>query len=187
MLFRSILPGCVLEGDTVIGEDCEVGPHTRLTDMKLGNGVKIQQTIALESEIGDGAVVGPFAYIRPNCHIGNRVKVGDFVEVKNSTIGDGTKIPHLSYVGDTDAGERINFGCGSIMVNYDGKKKHRTTVGNDVFVGCNVNLVAPVTVEQGAYIAAGSTITKDVPEDVLAVARARQQVIKGWKEKRFEK
>ncbi len=182
-----ILPGCVLEGDTVIGEDCEVGPHTRLTDMKLGNGVKIQQTIALESEIGDGAVVGPFAYIRPNCHIGNRVKVGDFVEVKNSTIGDGTKIPHLSYVGDTDAGERINFGCGSIMVNYDGKKKHRTTVGNDVFVGCNVNLVAPVTVEQGAYIAAGSTITKDVPEDVLAVARARQQVIKGWKEKRFEK
>ncbi len=182
-----ILPGCVLEGDTVIGEDCEVGPHTRLTDMKLGNGVKIQQTVALESEIGDGAVVGPFAYIRPNCHIGNRVKVGDFVEVKNSTIGDGTKIPHLSYVGDTDAGERINFGCGSIMVNYDGKKKHRTTVGNDVFVGCNVNLVAPVTVEQGAYIAAGSTITKDVPEDVLAVARARQQVIKGWKEKRFEK
>ncbi len=182
-----ILPGCVLEGDTVIGEDCEVGPHTRLTDMKLGNGVKIQQTIALESEIGDGAVVGPFAYIRPNCHIGNRVKVGDFVEVKNSKIGDGTKIPHLSYVGDTDAGERINFGCGSIMVNYDGKKKHRTTVGNDVFVGCNVNLVAPVTVEQGAYIAAGSTITKDVPEDVLAVARARQQVIKGWKEKRFEK
>ena len=148
-----ILPGCVLEGDTVIGEDCEVGPHTRLTDMKLGNGVKIQQTIALESEIGDGAVVGPFAYIRPNCHIGNRVKVGDFVEVKNSTIGDGTKIPHLSYVGDTDAGERINFGCGSIMVNYDGKKKHRTTVGNDVFVGCNVNLVSPVTVEQGAYIA----------------------------------
>ena len=107
--------------------------------------------------------------------------------MKNSTIGDGTKIPHLSYVGDTDAGERINFGCGSIMVNYDGKKKHRTTVGNDVFVGCNVNLVAPVTVEQGAYIAAGSTITKDVPEDVLAVARARQQVIKGWKEKRFEK
>lgn len=180
-----ILPGCVLEGNTVIGEGCEIGPHTRLTDMKLGSGIKIQQTTAIESEIGDGAVVGPYAYIRPGCHIGNRVKVGDFVEVKNSTIGDGTKIPHLSYVGDTDAGERINFGCGSIMVNYDGKKKHRTTIGDDVFVGCNVNLVAPVAVEKGAYIAAGSTITKDVPEDVLAVARARQQVIKGWKEKRF--
>ena len=182
-----ILPGCVLEGDTAIGEDCEVGPHTCLTDMKIGNGVKIRQSTAVESEIGDGAVVGPFAYIRPGCHIGNRVKVGDFVEVKNSAIGDGTKIPHLSYVGDTDAGERINFGCGSIMVNYDGQIKHRTTIGDDVFVGCNVNLVAPVTVEKGAYIAAGSTITKDVPEDVLAVARARQQVIKGWKEKRFRK
>lgn len=182
-----ILPGCVLEGDTVIGEDCEIGPHTRLTDVRLGSGVKIQQTTAIESEIGDGATVGPYAYIRPNCHIGNRVKVGDFVEVKNSTIGDGTKIPHLSYVGDTDAGERINFGCGSIMVNYDGEKKHRTTIGDDVFVGCNVNLVAPVTVERGSYIAAGSTITKDVPEDVLAVARARQQVIKGWKQKRFNR
>lgn len=182
-----IWPGCVLEGNTVIGEDCEIGPHTRLTDMKLGHGVKIQQSTAMESEIGDGAVVGPYAYIRPNCRIGNRVKVGDFVEVKNSVIGDGTKIPHLSYVGDTDAGERINFGCGSIMVNYDGEKKHRTAIGDDVFVGCNVNLVAPVTVEKGAYIAAGSTITKDVPEDVLAVARARQQVIAGWKEKRFQK
>lgn len=180
-----IWPGCVLEGDTVIGEGCEIGPHTRLTDMELGDGVKIQQSTALESEIGDGAVVGPYAYIRPGCRIGNRVKVGDFVEVKNSAVGDGTKIPHLSYVGDTDAGERINFGCGSIMVNYDGKKKHRTTIGDDVFIGCNANLVAPVTVEKGAYIAAGSTITRDVPEDVLAVARARQQVIAGWKEKRF--
>ena len=168
----------------MIGEDCEIGPNSRLTDTKLGDGVKFQSSTAIESEIGNETTVGPFAYIRPNCHIGNKVKVGDFVEVKNSNIGDGTKIPHLAYIGDTDAGEKINFGCGSIMVNYDGKKKHRTVVEDNVFVGCNVNLVAPVTVKKGSYIAAGSTITKDVPEEVLAVARARQQVIEGWVEKR---
>lgn len=182
-----ILPGCVIEGNTTIGEDCEIGPNARLTDMQLGNGVKFQTSTGLESSIGNDTTVGPFAYIRPNCHIGNHVKVGDFVEVKNSNVGDGTKIPHLSYVGDTDAGEKINFGCGSIMVNYDGEKKHRTTIGDGVFVGCNVNLVAPVTVEKNAYIAAGSTITRDVPEDVLAVARARQTVITGWKSKRSAK
>ncbi|MBM6828649.1 bifunctional UDP-N-acetylglucosamine diphosphorylase/glucosamine-1-phosphate N-acetyltransferase GlmU [Anaerotignum lactatifermentans] len=180
-----ILPGCWIEGKTVIGEDCEIGPNSRLTDMRLGDGIKFQTSTALESEIGSGTTVGPFAYIRPNCHIGEGVKVGDFVEVKNSNIGNGTKIPHLCYVGDTDAGEKINFGCGSIMVNYDGEKKHRTTIGDRVFVGCNVNLVAPVTVEKDAYIAAGSTITRDVPEDVLAVARARQTVIRGWKQKRL--
>lgn len=179
-----LLPGCLLEGNTKIGEACEIGPHSRLTDVQLGNGVKFQTSTAIESEIGNDVTVGPYAYIRPNCKIGDRVKVGDFVEVKNSTIGAGTKIPHLSYVGDTDAGEKINFGCGSIMVNYDGKKKHRTTIGDHVFVGCNVNLVAPVKIEQGAYIAAGSTITKDVPKEVLAVARAKQTIIEGWAKKR---
>lgn len=181
-----ILPGCVLEGNTKIGVGCEIGPNSRLTDTKLGDGVKFQTSTAIESEIGNEATVGPFAYIRPNCHIGNKVKVGDFVEVKNSNIGDGTKIPHLSYVGDTDAGEKINFGCGSIMVNYDGKKKHRTTIEDHVFVGCNVNLVAPVTVKRGAYIAAGSTITKDVSEDALAIARARQQELADWVKRRTE-
>ena len=182
-----LLPGCVLEGNTMIGEDCQIGPNSRLTDMHLGDGVTFQSSTGLESTIGSGTTVGPFAYIRPNCRIGEKVKIGDFVEVKNSNIGNGTKIPHLSYVGDTDAGEKINFGCGSIMVNYDGEKKHRTTIADHVFVGCNVNLVAPVNIAQGAYIAAGSTITKDVPEDVLAVARARQTVIKGWKTKRVQK
>lgn len=182
-----ILPGCVIEGKTIIGEDCEIGPNSRLTDMELADGVKFQTSTGLESSIGSGTTVGPFAYIRPNCHIGDNVKVGDFVEVKNSNIGNGTKIPHLSYVGDTDAGEKINFGCGSIMVNYDGEKKHRTTIHDHVFVGCNVNLVAPVTIEKDSYIAAGSTITRDVPEDVLAVARARQTIIKGWKAKRVQK
>ncbi|WP_313526539.1 bifunctional UDP-N-acetylglucosamine diphosphorylase/glucosamine-1-phosphate N-acetyltransferase GlmU [Anaerotignum sp.] len=182
-----ILPGCVLEGNTVIGEDCKIGPNSRMTDMVIGSGVTFQSSTGLESEIGNNTTVGPFAYIRPNCKIGSNVKVGDFVEVKNSTVGNGTKIPHLAYIGDTDAGEKVNFGCGSIMVNYDGQKKHRTIVEDNVFVGCNVNLVAPVTVKAGAYIAAGSTITRDVPEDVLAVARARQQVIEGWKKKKMEK
>ena len=181
-----ILPGCVIEGKTVIGADCEIGPNSRLTDMQIGDGVQFQSSTALESSIGNNTTVGPFAYIRPNCHIGERVKVGDFVEVKNSNIGNGTKIPHLSYVGDTDAGEKINFGCGSIMVNYDGEKKHRTTIHDGVFVGCNVNLVAPVTIGENSYIAAGSTITRDVEGNVLAVARARQSIIQGWKEKRIQ-
>lgn len=182
-----IFPGCVLEGKTEIGEDCKIGPNSRLTDMLLGKGVTFQSSTGIESQIGENTTVGPFAYIRPNCKIGNNVKVGDFVEVKNSTVGDGTKIPHLAYIGDTDAGKKVNFGCGSIMVNYDGEKKHRTVVEDNVFVGCNVNLVAPVTIKGGAYIAAGSTITRDVPEDVLAVARARQQVIQGWKSKKMKK
>lgn len=182
-----ILPGCVLEGKTEIGEDCKIGPNSRVTDMHIGNGVTFQSATGIESEIGENTTVGPFAYIRPNCKIGKNVKIGDFVEVKNSTVGNGTKIPHLAYIGDTDAGEKVNFGCGSIMVNYDGEKKHRTTVEDNVFVGCNVNLVAPVTIKAGAYIAAGSTITRDVSEDVLAVARARQQVIEGWKKKRIKK
>lgn len=179
-----ILPGCVLEGNTEIGEDCKIGPNSRMTDLRIGNGVTFQSSTGIESEIGNNTTVGPFAYIRPNCKIGSNVKIGDFVEVKNSTVGNGTKIPHLAYIGDTDAGEKVNFGCGSIMVNYDGNKKHRTIVEDRVFVGCNVNLVAPVTIKAGAYIAAGSTITRDVPEDVLAVARARQQVITGWKKKK---
>ena len=117
-------------------------------------------------------------------HVGENIKVGDFVELKNSNIGNGTKISHLTYIGDTDAGERINFGCGTVTVNYDGKKKFRTTIEDDVFVGCNANLVAPVTLKKGSYVAAGSTITKEVPDDALAVARQRQVNIDGWAKKR---
>lgn len=178
-----VYPGCVLEGKTVIGEDCKVGPNCRLTDMTLADDVSIQFTTALESSIGSGTKVGPYAYIRPNCKIGKNIKVGDFVEVKNSVIGDGTKISHLTYIGDSDCGERINFGCGTVTVNYDGKKKFRTTIEDDVFIGCNANLVAPVTLKKGSYVAAGSTITKDVPEKNLAVARNRQTNIEGWTKK----
>ena len=178
-----IYPNTIIEGNTSIGEDCTIGPNARLTHMMIGNDVHLQSSTAIHSSIGNHVTVGPFAYIRPDCHIADNVKIGDFVEVKNSTVGKGTKIPHLTYIGDTDAGEKINFGCGTITVNYDGSTKHRTVVEDNVFVGCNANLVAPVTIHKGSYIAAGSTITKDVPEDVLAVARARQQVINGWVKK----
>ena len=178
-----IYPGCVLEGKTVIGDDCKIGPDTRLTDMTLAPNVTIQYTVAMESEIGSGTKVGPFAYIRPNSKIGENIKIGDFVEVKNSVIGNGTKVSHLTYIGDSDVGERINFGCGTVTVNYDGHKEFRTTIEDDVFIGCNANLVAPVTLKKGSYVAAGSTITKDVPEKSLAVARNRQTNIDGWTKK----
>lgn len=176
-----IYPGTVLEGNTVIGDDCKIGPYTKLTDVVVGDGTEIKFTSGTEATVGKNTTVGPYAYIRPNSKIGDNVKIGDFVEVKNSVIGNGTKVSHLTYIGDSDVGERINFGCGTVTVNYDGKKKFRTTIEDDSFIGCNTNLIAPVTVGKGSYIAAGSTITKDIPEDNLAVARARQQNIKGWK------
>ncbi|GGK32049.1 bifunctional protein GlmU [Caldalkalibacillus thermarum] len=171
-----IYPGTILSGRTVIAEDCQVGPHAELIDVKVGRATSIVHSKAVDSQIGSQTQVGPFAYIRPGTTIGDRCRVGNFVEVKNSVVKDGAKIPHLSYVGDADIGERVNMGCGSITVNYDGIHKHRTVVENDSFVGCNVNLVAPVTIGEGAYIAAGSTITHPVPAYSLAIARERQTV-----------
>ena len=133
---------------------------------------------------GLGTTVGPFAYVRPHCRVGRDVKVGDFVELKNSTIGDGTKISHLTYVGDTDAGSHINFGCGTVTVNYDGTAKFRTTIGDNAFIGCNTNLVAPVKIGDGAYTAAGSTVTEDVPADSLCIARCPQTIKVQWAAKR---
>jgi len=182
-----ILPGTILKGKTVIGKRCEIGPNAMIRDCVIGDGVTVNASQLNESTVDDGATVGPFAYVRPNCRIGKGVRVGDFVELKNSTIGDGTKISHLTYVGDTDAGAHINFGCGTVTVNYDGTKKFRTTIGDHAFIGCNTNLVAPVTVGEGAYTAAGSTITDDVPPDSLAIARDRQVVKKNWAAKRRRK
>lgn len=175
-----IYPGTILEGDTQIGEACIIGPNTRLKDCIIGDETEIQYSVALESRVGSKTSVGPFAYIRPHSSIGSGNKVGDFVEVKNASIGDGTKIAHLTYVGDADVGERVNFGCGTVVVNYDGVSKHRTVIEDDCFIGCNSNLVSPVTVRKGAYTAAGSTITAEVPEDALAIARARQVNKDGW-------
>ncbi len=176
-----IYPGTILEGSTEIGEDCVIGPNTRIKNCKIGCCTELQSSVATDSEIGDNTCVGPFAYIRPNSKIGNNIKVGDFVEVKNATIDDGTKIAHLTYVGDADVGKRVNFGCGTVVVNYDGARKHRTTIEDDCFIGCNTNLVSPVTVRKGGYTAAGSTITDEVPENSLAIARARQVNKTGWK------
>ena len=182
-----IYPQTWLEGSTVIGEDCEIGPCVRFQNMQVGNRVTGQFTYAHDAVVDDDVILGQFTHIRPNTHLAPRVKIGNFVEVKNSNVGEGSKLPHLSYIGDTDMGSGVNMGCGTITVNYDGKKKFRTKIGNDAFVGCNSNLVAPVTVEDNGYIAAGSTITDTVPSKGLAIARARQVSIEHWSDKRDQK
>lgn len=179
-----IYPNTYLEGKTKIGENCALGPNSRLTNMTIGNNVQAQFCYCHDAEICNDVILGPYVHIRPGTKISDKVKIGNFVEVKNSNIGEGSKLPHLQYIGDTDMGAGCNMGCGTITVNYDGKKKHRTTIGNNVFVGCNSNLIAPVTVEDGAYIAAGSTINRTVPKDNLAIARSRQTNIADWNDKR---
>lgn len=179
-----VLPGSILRGETSVGRDCVIGPNAMVRDCNVGDETEINASQANESVIGSRTHVGPFAYIRPGCTIGDDIKVGDFVEVKNSTIGDGTKISHLTYVGDSDVGKRVNFGCGTVTTNYDGFKKYRCTIGDGAFLGCNTNLVAPVTVGDGAYTAAGSTITEEVPPDALAVARSHQKNLEGWAARR---
>ncbi len=183
----TLLPGTILRGETVIGENCTIGPNAMVRDCVVGDHTEINASQTNESTIGSHTSVGPFAYVRPNSTIGDHVKVGDFVEIKNSVIGSGTKISHLTYIGDSDCGERINFGCGTITTNYDGFQKYRCTIEDDSFIGCNTNLIAPVRVGRGSYIAAGSTITEDVPDDALALARTRQTVKNGWAAERREK
>ena len=179
-------PGCTLAGGTRIGTDCTLLPHCRLADAVVGDGVTIENSVLVEASVDDGAQIGPFAYLRPGSKVGKHCRVGDFVELKNSTVGDGTKISHLTYVGDSDLGRDINLGCGVVFVNYDGKAKHRTTVEDHAFIGCNVNLISPVHVGQDAYIAAGSTVTEDVPAGAFSIARARQTNKEGWVAKRKE-
>lgn len=178
-----IYPFTWLEGTTEIGEDCEIGPSVRFTNVKIGSGNHLQFMYGHDCQVCDGVTAGPYVHLRPDTVIGNKVKIGNFVEVKNSHIGVGTKLPHLTYIGDSDIGSGVNMGCGCITVNYDGKKKYRTVIEDNAFVGCNTNLVAPVTVKAGSYIGAGSTITKEVPENSLAIARAKQKNIEGWAEK----
>lgn len=178
-----IYPYTWLEGETVIGEDCEIGPNVRLTNVKLGSNNHLQFVYGHDCQVKNDVTVGPYVHLRPDTVISDHVKIGNFVEVKNSNIGEGTKLPHLTYIGDSDIGSGVNMGCGCITVNYDGKKKHRTIIGDNAFVGCNTNLVAPVTVGEGTYIGAGSTITKEVPKDALGIGRAKQKNIEGWAEK----
>ncbi len=175
-----IYPNTYIFGNTIIGKSVEIGTNCEITNCRIGDDTVIKQSTLLDSEVGSSVNIGPYAYIRPNCQISDHVKIGDFVEVKNSTIAEGTKASHLTYIGDCDVGSGVNFGCGTVVVNYDGKKKHRSKIGDNAFIGCNTNLVSPVFVEDSAYTAAGSTITEDVPKDALAVARKRQVNIENW-------
>jgi len=175
-----VLPNTILAGNTAIGEDCIIGPNSRISNCNIGNNVEVANSVAMDSSIGDETHVGPFAYLRPGSVVGSQVKIGDFVEIKKSIIGDKTKISHLTYVGDAEIGKNVNIGCGVVVVNYDGKHKNKTVVEDNSFIGCNTNLVSPVIVHNDAYIAAGSTITEDVPENSLAIARERQIIKQGW-------
>ncbi|WP_147535874.1 bifunctional UDP-N-acetylglucosamine diphosphorylase/glucosamine-1-phosphate N-acetyltransferase GlmU [Bacillus marasmi] len=169
-----IYPGTVVSGRTVIGSDCVIGPNSEIKDCKIGDATTIRQSVAHDSSIGSNVNIGPFAHIRPSSDIHDEVKIGNFVEIKKAVFGQGSKASHLSYIGDAEVGKDVNIGCGSITVNYDGKNKFLTKIEDNVFVGCNSNLVAPVTIGKGSYVAAGSTITNNVPEEALSIARARQ-------------
>lgn len=179
-----LLPGTMLHGATVIGENCTIGPFSQVRDTEIGNGVTIQQSVVVGSRIDHGATIGPFSYLRPETVVKQAAKVGGFVEVKKSTIGEKSKVPHLSYVGDCTIGTGVNIGAGTIVVNYDGVHKHPTVIGDRAFIGSNTNLIAPVTVGEDAFVAAGSTINRPVPEGALAIGRARQVVKENWRRKR---
>lgn len=179
-----IEPGVKIDKETVIGKNCIIGQSSEIKKSTIGNNTTIKHSVILESTVGNDTNVGPFAYMRPGSEVGNGCKVGDFVEIKNSKMGDGSKASHLTYVGDSDVGKNVNLGCGVVFVNYDGKNKHRSTVGDGSFVGCNVNIVSPVEISRNSYIAAGTTVTKDVPEGSLYIGRPKEQVLEGWVEKR---
>ena len=175
-----IWPNNTLTGKTKIGKNTVLKPGCNINESTVGEDCVLNFVFANEAKVGNRVTIGPYVNLRPKTNIADGCKIGDFVEVKNSNVGKGTKLPHLSYIGDADVGERVNVGCGCVFVNYDGVHKHRTVVGNDVFLGCQTNLVAPVSVGDGAYTAAGSTINKDVPADAMAFARARQQNKEGY-------
>ena len=182
-----ILPGCRLFGKTIVRRGAVIGPNSTLIDSEIGANTHFESSKATKSTVGENTTIGPYVQLRPDSHIGNRVKIGDFVEVKNSTIGEGTSVAHLTYVGDADVGRFCNFGCGVVFVNYDGESKNRTTVGDYCFVGCNTNLIAPVTLGDGAYTAAGATITKDVPAGALAISREQLTIKDGWATRKLKK
>ncbi len=175
-----ILGGSMLFGASSVGEDCVIGPNTMLFDTRVGSGTVLNNVEAEDAEIGKNCDIGPFVHIRPNSRLADKVHLGNFVEVKNSTIDSGTKVSHLTYVGDSDVGKNCNFGCGTVTVNYDGKNKARCTIGEHCFIGCNTNLIAPVSLGDFAYTAAGSTITDSVPASALAIARAKQVNKEDW-------
>lgn len=179
-LGTEIKKGCILMGDTVIGENCVIGADTELSDTQVGDNTILNHVIANQSVVGNNVKIGPYVQLRPNSKICDGVKIGDFVEIKNATIGENTAVAHLTYVGDSDVGKNVNFGCGCVTVNYDGKVKNRCTIGDNCFIGCNTNLIAPVKLGKGVYTGAGSTITKDVPDYALAIERANFHTVENY-------
>ncbi len=177
-------PMTIIEGPCRIGRHCVVGPGTHLVRSEVADDVRITHSVVEESRVASGCTVGPFAHLRPGTVLGAEVEVGNFAEIKNSAVGAGSKAHHHSYIGDADLGERVNVGAGVITVNYDGHRKHRTVIADDAFLGCNVNLIAPITVGQGAYVAAGSTVNQPVPDGALAIARERQANKLEWAARR---
>lgn len=175
-----ILPNTIILGDTVIGDGCTIGPNTYIDNSVVGDNVILDNCKILDSTVEDGVDAGPFVKVRANSTLKKGVHIGNFVEVKNSIVGEGSKSAHLTYIGDSDVGSDVNFGCGTVTCNYDGKNKSRCKIGNGAFIGCNTNLIAPVEVGEQAYIAAGSTITDSIPEKALSIARARQVIKEGW-------
>ena len=179
-----IYPNCHIKGNSVIGEDCIIRENTTIEDSHIEDHVTIKSSTILSSKVGARTTIGPYAYLRPKSVLGEDVKIGDFVEVKNAEIGNGSKASHLSYIGDAVVGKNVNIACGVVFVNYDGKNKFKSIVEDNAFIGSNSNLVAPVTVKEGGYIATGSTVTVDVPEGALCVARAREVIKEGWRTKK---
>ena len=179
-----LLPQTFLMGCTQVGEDSVIGPNSRLTDTVVGRGCVVDETVAVEARIDDGATCGPRAYLRPAAHLCEGAKAGTHVEIKKSTVGKGSKVPHLSYIGDATIGEDVNIGAGSITCNYDGKKKHATVIGDGAFIGSDTMMVAPVSIGAGAIVGAGSCITKDVAPDALALTRPEQREVAGWAAKK---
>jgi bifunctional UDP-N-acetylglucosamine pyrophosphorylase / glucosamine-1-phosphate N-acetyltransferase len=177
-------PSSFIRGDTTIGDDCVIGPLTTLIDSTLGDGVSVPHSYLVSARVDDFGTIGPFAYLRPDAHLHPNAKAGAFVEIKNSTIGKGSKVPHLSYIGDSDVGENTNIGAGNITANYDGRNKHRTTIGANVRTSVDTAFVAPVEVGDGAFTAAGSVITDDIPANALGVARSRQKNIPDYADRR---
>lgn len=170
----TIEPGCIIKGKTVIGSGCHIGPYCEFTNVTIKDRVEIKFSVISDSIIENGVDIGPYARLRTNCHILENVHMGNFVEMKKAVFGKGSKAAHLTYIGDAVVGSDVNIGCGTITVNYDGKNKSQTIIEDNAFIGCNSNLVAPVTVKENAFVAAGSTITRDVEADAMAIARARQ-------------
>lgn len=182
-----ILPGSMLMGKTIIGRDSVIGPNTRLLNVTVGERSTLDNVVATDSRVGSDAKIGPFVQLRPGSVIADKAHIGNFVEIKNSAIGKGSSVSHLTYIGDSDVGKNVNFGCGTVTVNYDGSVKSRCEIGDNAFIGCNTNLVAPVKIGEAAYTAAGSTITKDVPDGALAIERGTQVIKEDYAKQKLKR